>query len=469
MEQINLNIIPDGVMPVCHASQFDKNRTIRFNLNQNGSVYTLAGTETITCKVRKPDDTESTINVANTSSSYVDVTFGFSDTDLSGYAMCELKIVNGAQTIGSRNFLLNVEADAYDGSVFEERSASGEIASFETNFIDNLTECIVDIDAVQAGSGTPSPDNVRPISGWSDCNVTRCGKNLCFDAYGNKENSSSYLYPSGDNLPIIVNNTLRTAYAYVGKNQDVVVSFASAPQRSIAYGLEAYPALGVICHSLSVTALSSTSFKLNSGNYDYIAFYYCNDLGNIPSDCQIELGNQATDFEHYNGTTINIPFVDDQGDPITVYGGHLNVTTGEITVTHAKYLFDNTLSENDIGVSLASGYTQISYLPIISVGVGNSPFVSDKFENVPQLQAGLNKVWNSNNETTPRLFLGLPDTVTTRAQAVAWFASNPTEVVYELATPTEIQLTPTEVRTLLNNNIFADTGNIEVKYLIEVV
>ena len=89
MEQINLNIIPDGVMPVCHASQFDKNRTIRFNLKSNGSAYTLAGTETITCKVRKPDDTENTINVANTSSSYVDVTFGLGDTDLSGYAMCE--------------------------------------------------------------------------------------------------------------------------------------------------------------------------------------------------------------------------------------------------------------------------------------------------------------------------------------------------------------------------------------------
>ena len=44
------------------------------------------------------------------------------------------------------------------------------------------------------------------------------------------------------------------------------------------------------------------------------------------------------------------------------------------------------------------------------------------------------------------------------------------DFVYELATPIEIQLTPTEVRTLLgNNNIFADTGNIEVKYLIEVV
>ena len=40
---------------------------------------------------------------------------------------------------------------------------------------------------VQSGSGDPSPSNVRPISGWTGCEVTRCGKNLypysIIDAY----------------------------------------------------------------------------------------------------------------------------------------------------------------------------------------------------------------------------------------------------------------------------------------------
>jgi hypothetical protein len=34
------------------------------------------------------------------------------------------------------------------------------------------------IEPVQAGSGDPSPTNVRPISGWTGANVTRTGKNL---------------------------------------------------------------------------------------------------------------------------------------------------------------------------------------------------------------------------------------------------------------------------------------------------
>ena len=44
----------------------------------------------------------------------------------------------------------------------------------------------------------------------------------------------------------------------------------------------------------------------------------------------------------------------------------------------------------------------------------------------------------------------------------AFLANTHLQVVYKLATPIEIQLTPVQVKTLLNNNnISADTGNIE--------
>ena len=38
-------------------------------------------------------------------------------------------------------------------------------------------------------------------------------------------------------------------------------------------------------------------------------------------------------------------------------------------------------------------------------------------------------------------------------------------IIFELATPTEITLTPTEVKSLLGaNNIWADTGNVNLEY-----
>ena len=55
-------------------------------------------------------------------------------------------------------------------------TASGSIASFPDG-ADNipLKSCIVQIEPVQSGSGDPSPDNVRPITGWTGCEVKHSG------------------------------------------------------------------------------------------------------------------------------------------------------------------------------------------------------------------------------------------------------------------------------------------------------
>lgn len=56
------------------------------------------------------------------------------------------------------------------------KTASGEVVTFEVadDAAANYTQfksLIADIEPVQSGSGTPSPDNVRPISGWDSVEV----------------------------------------------------------------------------------------------------------------------------------------------------------------------------------------------------------------------------------------------------------------------------------------------------------
>ena len=51
-------------------------------------------------------------------------------------------------------------------------SASGSIATFDTDLTENLVKCVAQIQAVQSGSGTPSPSNPRAISGFSNCVIT---------------------------------------------------------------------------------------------------------------------------------------------------------------------------------------------------------------------------------------------------------------------------------------------------------
>ena len=55
---------------------------------------------------------------------------------------------------------------------------SGAVASFETNVIAPVKNLRVTMEPVQAGSGDPSPENIRPITGRDSVTVTRTGINV---------------------------------------------------------------------------------------------------------------------------------------------------------------------------------------------------------------------------------------------------------------------------------------------------
>lgn len=57
-------------------------------------------------------------------------------------------------------------------------SATGNPLTFNTPLTKPLKECVVRFTPKQEGSGTPSPDNVMPISGWNGMTVYKAGKNI---------------------------------------------------------------------------------------------------------------------------------------------------------------------------------------------------------------------------------------------------------------------------------------------------
>ena len=145
MEQVRIDLVPGGVTPNAHASQYDVGRVIRFLLYNGGSAYTLAGTETITVKVEKPDGTTATVSVTNTSSNYVDFVTTDGLLDQAGLYPCEISLVNGSDVIGSQNFNLRAEADAYGTGLIVILEAQGSPAFFDTDLADNLVDCKIDI------------------------------------------------------------------------------------------------------------------------------------------------------------------------------------------------------------------------------------------------------------------------------------------------------------------------------------
>ncbi len=133
MEILNLNLIPGEALPVAHSSQFDIGRTIRLNLFNGSSVYTLSSSDTVSLKAKKPDGTIISMSVEHTQSTYVDISTTEQLTACYGKVECELCI----NTIGTLNFIIDVERGPRDGSV-ESDSIIDDLETQITNIINNL-------------------------------------------------------------------------------------------------------------------------------------------------------------------------------------------------------------------------------------------------------------------------------------------------------------------------------------------
>ena len=278
------------------------------------------------------------------------------------------------------------------------KTASGDIASLSDGTGDPFLEVKVNIVPVQSGSGTPSPSNIRPISGWTEANITVAGKNLYdetqtlikgrYTSDGSIAGTSSELNKHTGLIKIQGGKTYTYYNAIPYTVQIYGVWFDADKQYISTFALPKSP----------TTASTATA----PNNACYVALSIYNETN---QKVQFEVGVTATEYEAYNDTTYNIEF-EDSGSPLTVYGGTLDVKNGVLTVTDGYIASYN-------GETLPS--TWISDRDVYSAG------------------------------TTP----------TTGA-----------EVVYKLATPTEVSLTPTEITTLYgNNNIWADSGDMVITYV----
>ena len=66
------------------------------------------------------------------------------------------------------------------GSTEKLATITGELVSFIANVIVPIKGLKVDIEPNQAGSGDPSPSNVRTVSGWTGCNVYKRSENIYY-------------------------------------------------------------------------------------------------------------------------------------------------------------------------------------------------------------------------------------------------------------------------------------------------
>lgn len=328
---------------------------------------------------------------------------------------------------------------------------NGTLVRFTSKASKPVVEIVGQIVPVQSGSGDPSPDNVRPITGWTGANVWQTGKNL-FDKTvvteskllertdGSLSNNNSY--DTSDYIPVISGNQ----YTFTGFNY---------------YYQRYYDADKNLLSTLPTNTATAT---IPSGVY----YLRVSLLKTNLDAAQIELGSTASSYEPYTGNTIALSFGS------TVYGGSYVINEdGTVTLTVDRESID--LGELTYTYKTESGidYYFFQSSSISDFLIGYNDLICSQYKNAKN---GNRKTMTSDHmiaitNSTNSNRVCIRDDSYSDAD-VFRTAMSGVQLVYELATPITTTLSSvTMLNTLVGeNNMWTDTGDITVKaYGVEIV
>lgn len=112
-QTFNLELIPQGVPPIIHVSQYDKGQTWLIDVTENGIPFTIPSGTSATVQGTKPDNTGFQYS-GTADGTQVEFTLQEQMTVLAGEYDCELVLVNGNDQVATINFTLVVEPAALD-------------------------------------------------------------------------------------------------------------------------------------------------------------------------------------------------------------------------------------------------------------------------------------------------------------------------------------------------------------------
>lgn len=362
-------------------------------------------------------------------------------------------------------------------------TVEGAIASFSTRRAAPLTQLLVDINPVQAGSGDPSPDNVRVISGWDSVQIHRTGANLLSgddlltvlaqrhtftpseNQYGRyisfaAANASSYFRIPRSSMKFKEN----TRYTIFSKDtrgtspgsQNLKIFYTDGSNEYLwnASNIEN-------ADHRKVSAANKTISYIGGANSGGITYLYVDYFGIFEGVVSLD------DYVAYQGTIVPITFPDPPG---TVYGGTLDVLSGVLTVDKIYVEFDGT----EDWIRDDGGYMRMRFSTSTHYVVNDAAICSHLPEN-PNISSGNAqtgfRVYNKTaGQPQGATYLLRFDKTQTKDDFLAYLAAQaaantPVQIVYTLATPQTYQLDPVTLSALKGqNHLWADCGDVTVTF-----
>ena len=276
---------------------------------------------------------------------------------------------------------------AQKGMVYKqpyENEATGNPVILENICSNCVPNVSISFSPIQAGEGNPSPENIRPISGWDSVWVTRCGKNLldwskvsAYDnpAYGlsfeKKENSIRVFGTCTQSGGLSFNIAATTQSEPRGKN--FIFSWFTSEENVInAYGLR----------TTSEDTIAIVANLIEGSSYDFTI--------------QIAIGTEKlTSYEPYRGETYTVQLGQ------TVYGGTVDAVTGVGSKTwgyiasyNGESLPGEWISDRDV---YSAGTTPTTGAQVAYKLATPEPFQATDNQPIPALD-GVNTLYTNGDE-----------------------------------------------------------------------
>lgn len=265
-------------------------------------------------------------------------------------------------------------------TLYPLKTLSGNPISWEASDTEYLFP-VVNLEPKQAGSGDPSPDNVRPISGWDEVTVNVRGKNLVDYTKAQPRSSSQTVEIIPNGVKWSGDYYFKIPITGLPKGSTIVCTYTSelAGQWNIKYADGTFtPDYAAPGRSITIS-----QNKLAREVLIYSSTPTQVVTNAIFTNIQLEFGSTPTPYEPYQpGTTATLTLSE------TIYGGTVDAATGVgektwgyIASYNGESLPGEWISDRDVYASGTTPTTgaQVAYklaTPEPFQATGNQPLTS---------------------------------------------------------------------------------------------
>lgn len=327
---------------------------------------------------------------------------------------------------------------------------SGAVANFKTDVVLPLIDVKAEIKAVETGTGVKSPSNPYVISGFTGANLYRSGANIWDEEWENGTISTSTGQNMNDSGKIRSKNYIKVKPN--SKFRYVCTSIESGNDYLYYYDANKnFLSIQLIQHTTSIDYEFTTP-----NNCYYIRFIAKGSTYN--DNIAINSPSTETAYSAYVGTNYPVSWQTEAGE---VFGGEVDITNGKLKITHKG------VKMSDLNWSKYDGGINTYRVNTVDKKIGDTNIICEIYNTFVSPFSNMANETIRGTDGTAYIYVR-DDNYTTKEAFVGSLGNY--IIVYELATPIEVDLTPQAITPILGvNNVWNDTnGDTTVDYKLGI-